>query len=74
MYNLYSILKTTEHDVLVIRRLHPVYLAIRAWVRTPSPAPLFNILRRFNQMPRRLTGRPTRSVDVSCLHYTTVDL
>jgi hypothetical protein len=27
MYNLYSILKTPEHDVLLVRRLHPVSLA-----------------------------------------------
>jgi hypothetical protein len=25
IYNLYSVLKTSEHDVLLIRRLHPVY-------------------------------------------------
>jgi hypothetical protein len=24
MYNLYSILKIAEHDVLLVRRLHPV--------------------------------------------------
>jgi hypothetical protein len=44
IYNLYSILKTLEHDVLLVRWLHPVSLAassIRAWVRTPSSASLF---------------------------------
>jgi hypothetical protein len=28
MYNLYSILKTVEHDVLPVRRLYPVYPAL----------------------------------------------
>jgi hypothetical protein len=28
MYNLYSILKTPEHDILLFRRLHPVSLAL----------------------------------------------
>jgi hypothetical protein len=28
MYNLFSILKTPEHDVLLVRRLHPVSLAL----------------------------------------------
>jgi hypothetical protein len=28
MYNLYSILKTSEHDVLLVRRLHPVSPAL----------------------------------------------
>jgi hypothetical protein len=44
MYNLYSILKTLEHDVLLVRRLHLVYLALLpsgTWVRTSPPAPLF---------------------------------
>jgi hypothetical protein len=27
MYNLYSILKILEHDILLVRRLHPVSLA-----------------------------------------------
>jgi hypothetical protein len=37
MYNLYSILKTLDHDVLLVRRLHLVSYAL-----LPS---LFNILR-----------------------------
>jgi hypothetical protein len=45
MYNLYSILKTPEHDVLVVRQLHPM-----------SPTILSLgcgfILRQFNQMVR----------------------
>jgi hypothetical protein len=28
MYNLYSIIKTPEHDVLLVRRLHPVSPAL----------------------------------------------
>jgi hypothetical protein len=28
MYNLYSILKTSEHDVLLVRQLHPVSPAL----------------------------------------------
>jgi hypothetical protein len=28
MYNLYSILKTHEYDVLLVRWLHPVYLTL----------------------------------------------
>jgi hypothetical protein len=38
MYNLYSILKTPKHDVLLVRRLHLVSLAL-----LPSGV-------RFNQM------------------------
>jgi hypothetical protein len=37
IYNLYSILKTSEHDVLLVRQLHPgstALLFIKAWVRT----------------------------------------
>jgi hypothetical protein len=28
MYNLYSILKTPDYDVLLVRQLHPVYPAL----------------------------------------------
>jgi hypothetical protein len=46
MYNLYSILKTLEHDVLLVRWLHPVSTALlpsgRGFEpRTPPPAPIF---------------------------------
>jgi hypothetical protein len=41
MYNLYSILKTHEYDVLLVRRLHLVSRpsSFRALVRTTPPAP-----------------------------------
>jgi hypothetical protein len=50
IYNLYLILKTSEHDVLLVRH------SIRAWVQSPPPALFFNILRRFNQMGQRSNG------------------
>jgi hypothetical protein len=31
IYNLYSILKTSEHNVLLVRQLHPVYLVLHPW-------------------------------------------
>jgi hypothetical protein len=45
MYNLYSILKARDHDVLLVRRLHPV-----------SPA-----LLRFNQMAGWANGTARHS-------------
>jgi hypothetical protein len=57
MYNLYSTLKTPEHDVLLVRRLHPVSPApssIRGrGFELTSCTVFYNILRRFNQMARR---------------------
>jgi hypothetical protein len=38
MYNLYLILKTHEHDVLLVRWLHLVSpILFPLWVQTPSP-------------------------------------
>jgi hypothetical protein len=47
MYNLYSILKTLEHDVILVRQLHPVSLALFPLERGFEPHLLyyFNILR-----------------------------
>jgi hypothetical protein len=52
MYNLYSILKTTEHDVLLVRQLHPVSFALLPTGCGFKPYLLlcfYSILRRFNQ-------------------------
>jgi hypothetical protein len=38
MYNLYSILKTLEHDVLLVRRLRPVSSALLPSERTCRPS------------------------------------
>jgi hypothetical protein len=40
MYNLYSILKTPKHNVLLVRQLHLVS-PVMAWVRTSPAAPFF---------------------------------
>jgi hypothetical protein len=48
MYNLYSILKTPEHGVLLVRRLHPVSLALLLlgrWFESTYYTVFFNILR-----------------------------
>jgi hypothetical protein len=73
IYNLYSILKTFEHDVLLVRQLHPVspalLLSIRGWFRIPPLAPFFNILHWFNQMSRRANGmvRHSQQAGMTCL-------
>jgi hypothetical protein len=50
MYNLYSILQTPEHDVLMVKQLRSVSSTLLPSgcglrVQTPPPAPLFNMLR-----------------------------
>jgi hypothetical protein len=49
MYNLYSILKTPEHDILVVRQLHLMSAAIFS-------LGCGFILRQFNQMVRLANG------------------
>jgi hypothetical protein len=43
MYNLHSILKIPEHDILLVRRLHPVSLALLPLERGFEP----HLLHRF---------------------------
>jgi hypothetical protein len=52
MYNLYSVLKTLDYDVLLVRQLHQV---------SPTLPP-------FNQMARRANGpaRHSHQADMSC--------
>jgi hypothetical protein len=54
MYNLYSVLKTFEHNVLLARWFHPLspaLLCIKVWVRTSPPA-----LLSLTFYPHGLTG------------------
>jgi hypothetical protein len=48
IYNLYSILKTYEHDVILVRQLYlvsPALFPSGHGFEPPPPAPFFNILR-----------------------------
>jgi hypothetical protein len=56
MYNLYSILKTHEHDVLLVRRFHPVSSALLPLLgRVFEP----HLLHRFLTFYADLTKCPT---------------
>jgi hypothetical protein len=47
MYNLYSILKTLEHDVVLVRRLHPVFPALLPSGHGFEPHLLYSFLKYF---------------------------
>jgi hypothetical protein len=80
MYSLYSILKTLEHDVLLVRRLYPVSLALLP----PWRGFKLHLLHRFltfyanlTKWPDGLTGRPSTvnrpaGMEVGCAEGTDV--
>jgi hypothetical protein len=69
MYNLYSILKTQEHDVLLVRRLHTVSHALLPSGRVFEP----HLLHRFvtiqadlTKSADGLTGQPATVNRTAC--------
>jgi hypothetical protein len=61
MYSLYSILKTPDHDVLLVRRLHPVSPALLPLGRGFEPHLLHHFLTFYADLTKwsnGLTGRP----------------
>jgi hypothetical protein len=52
MYNLYSILKTPEHDVLLVRRLHPVSPALLSSERGFKPHLLHHFLTFYTNLTK----------------------
>jgi hypothetical protein len=60
MYNLYSILKTPKHDVLLVRRLHPVSPTLLPSRRGFKPHLMHRFLKFYADLtkwPDGLTGR-----------------
>jgi hypothetical protein len=71
MYNLYSILKTSKHNVLLVIRLHPVYVTLTFLpsVRGFEPHFLHRSFTFYDNLTKwtdGLTGGPTRSAGRSC--------
>jgi hypothetical protein len=69
MYNLYSILKTHEHDALLIRRVDlvfPTLLCIRAWVRTLPLAPFLTFYADLTKWSEGLTGQHGTVIRSAC--------
>jgi hypothetical protein len=69
MYNLYSILKTPEHDVLLIRRLHLVSSALLPSGRGFKPHLLHRFLTFYADLtkwPDGLMGRPDTVSRLAC--------
>jgi hypothetical protein len=61
MYNLYSILKTSEYDVLLVRQLHPVspaFLPSRRWFEPHLLHRSLTFYTDLTKWPDGLTGRP----------------
>jgi hypothetical protein len=69
MYNLYSILKTSKHDVLLVRRLHPVSVVLLPSRRGFEPHLLHRFLTFYVDLikwPDGLTGRSSTGSKSTC--------
>jgi hypothetical protein len=65
MYNLYSILKTPEHDVLLVSWLHPVSLALHPPEHGFEPHLLHRFLTFYADLTKWLDGLMSRPDTVS---------